>query len=145
MVGRDGIRRARVTVHAGRILLAEPGLAGARPGLDADPAVRWWQVMACSKAPNVADFTESLKKEPQSAEAAICIAAAGGLARGGDLPKAAATLGELLSHENQFVQHAAILEIDEAEQELIELTKERIRSMGDNEYCQRLADHALNR
>ncbi len=117
----------------------------AMPQLDADPAVRWWQVMACSKASNVADFRELLKKESTSEEPAIRIAAAGGLAREGDLKTAAATLGELLGHENHFVQHAAILEIDEAGAELIELTKEQIETMSDDEYCQRLAAHALNR
>ncbi|MEJ7590869.1 MAG: sulfatase [Planctomycetaceae bacterium] len=117
----------------------------AMPPLDADRAVRWWQVMACSKASNVADFKELLEKESESEEPAIRIAAAGGLARAGDLRKAAATLGELLGDENHFVRHAAILEIDESGPELIELTKEQIKAMGDDEYCQRLADHALNR
>jgi len=117
----------------------------AMPELDADAAVRWWQVMACSKAPNVADFKTLLEKESKSAELAIRIAAAGGLARAGDLKSAAATLGELLGHENHCVQHAAILEIDEAGSELIELTREQIKTMRDDEYCRRLADHALNR
>ena len=117
----------------------------AMPELDADPAVRWWQVMECSKAPNVADFKTLLEKESKSAELAIRIAAAGGLARAGDLKSAAATLGELLGHENHCVQHAAILEIDEAGSELIELTREQIKTMRDDEYCRRLADHALNR
>jgi len=102
-------------------------------------------VMECSKAPNVADFKTLLEKESKSAELAIRIAAAGGLARAGDLKSAAATLGELLGHENHCVQHAAILEIDEAGSELIELTREQIKTMRDDEYCRRLADHALNR
>ena len=117
----------------------------ALPELDADPAVRWWQVMACSKAPNVADFKIMLEKESKSAEPVIRIAAAGGLSRAGELKTAAATLGELLDHENHFVQHAAILEIDEAGSELIELTKERIKNLSDDDYCQRLVEHALNR
>lgn len=102
-------------------------------------------VIACSKASNVADFKELLEKESKSAEPAIRIAAAGGLARAGDLKTAAATLGELLNSENHFVQHAAILEIDEAGPALIELTNEQIETMDGDEYCQRLADHALNR
>ena len=145
--GADGLQRtekllaaAKSTAHS---IASQSDLA--MPELDADPVVRWWQVMACSKASNVADFKELLEKEAQSAEPAIRIAAAGGLARMGDLRTAAATLGELLGSENNFVQHAAILEIDEAGPELIELTKEQIKRVGDDEYCQRLADHALNR
>ena len=115
------------------------------PQLDPDPAVRWWQVMACSKAPTVSDFKSLLESEVKSDEPSIRIAAAGGLARLGDLATAAATLGELLSDKSTFVQHAAILEIDEAGPELIGLTKDKIKNISDNEYCQRLADHALNR
>ncbi|MCA9013575.1 MAG: sulfatase [Planctomycetaceae bacterium] len=116
----------------------------AMPILDVDPAVRWWQITACSKAPNVADFKELLLRETNSAEPAIRIAAAGGLARAGDLKSAAATLGALLGHENNFVRHAAILEIDEAGPEMTQLTQEQIRKIGDNDYCQRLAAHALD-
>lgn len=115
------------------------------PQLDPDPAVRWWQVLACCKAPNVGDFKNLLEAEAKSDEPSIRIAAAGGLARIGDLKKAAAALGELLSHKSIFVQHAAILEIDEAGPDLIALTRENIKNISDNEYCQRLADHALNR
>ena len=143
----DGLQRtkkllaaAKSTAHS---IAAQSDVA--MPQLDADPAVRWWQVMACSKASNVADFKELLERESKSAESAIRIVAAGGLARAGHLKTAAATLRELLGDENHFVQHAAILEIDEAGPELIELTKEQISTMSDDEYCQRLADHALNR
>ncbi len=115
------------------------------PQLDPDPAVRWWQVMACSKAPNVGDFKAMLEAEAKSDEPTIRIAAASGLARLGDLTTAAATLGELLSHNSVFVQHAAMLEIDEVGPELIALTEDKIKNISDNEYCQRLADHALNR
>lgn len=115
------------------------------PQLDPDPAVRWWQVMACSKAPNVGAFKKLFEAEVNSDEPAIRIAAAGGLARLGDMKTAAATLGELLSHKSIFVQHAAMLEIDEAGPDLIALTKNQIETISDNEYCQRLADHALNR
>jgi len=143
----DGLQRAEKLLAAAKSTARS--VAGqsnvALPELDADPAVRWWQVMACSKASNVADFKELLENESKSEEPAIRIAAAGGLARAGDLKTAAATLGELLGHENHFVQHAAILEIDEAGPALIELTKEQIETMGDDEYCQRLAAHALNR
>jgi arylsulfatase A-like enzyme len=116
-----------------------------RPILDADPAVRWWQVMACSRASNVTEFRDLLHQETKSDEPAIRIAAAGGLARAGDVHAAAATLRDLLGHESHFVRHAAILEIDEFGQQLIELTKQQIENIGDDDYCRRLADHALNR
>ena len=145
--GADGLLRTEKLLAAAKSTAHSIGSQSnvALPELDDDPAVRWWQVMACSKAPNVADFKELLEKESQSAEPTIRIAAAGGLARAGDLKTAAATLGELLGHENHFVQHAAILEIDEAGSALIELTKEQIKKLNDDEYCQRLANHALNR
>ncbi len=114
------------------------------PQLDADPAVRWWQVMACSKASNVADFIDLLEDEAKSDEPVIRIAAASGLARTGHVKSAAATLGELLGDESSFVRHAAILEIDEAGQEMIELTKEKIRKIGNEDYGRRLANHALD-
>ena len=114
------------------------------PNLDVDPAVRWWQIMACSKAPNVADFKELLLREMNSEDPAVSIAAAGGLARAGDLESAAAKLGALLGHENNFVRHAALLEIDEAGPDMVQLTQEQIRDIGDDDYCQRLAEHALN-
>jgi len=117
----------------------------ARPTLDPDRAVRWWQVMACSHSSNVADFRDLLEQEAKSDEPAIRIAAAGGLARAGDLASAAAILGDLLGDESQFVRHAAILEIDEFGPPLIEITKTQIESVGDYDYCRRLADHALNR
>ncbi len=145
--GPDGLQRTEKLLAAAKStaqsIAAQSDVA--MPQLDADPAVRWWQVMACNKASNVADFRELLKKESTSEEPAIRIAAAGGLARAGDLKTAAATLGELLGHENHFVQHAAILEIDEARPDLIELTKVQIEAMSEDEYCQRLAAHALNR
>lgn len=141
----DGLRRtekllatAKSTAHS---IAAQTAVT--LPQLDADPAVRWWQVMACSKASNVADFIELLEAEAKSAEPAIRIAAAGGLARTGQVKSAAATLGELLGHESSFVRHAAILEIDEAGPEVIELTKEQIRKIGNEDYGRRLANHAL--
>ncbi len=145
--GPDGLQRTEKLLAAAKStaqsIAAQSDVS--MPQLDADPAVRWWQVMACSKASNVADFRELLKKESTSEEPAIRIAAAGGSARAGDLKTAAATLGVLLGHENHFVQHAAVLEIDEAGPDLIELTKVQIEAIGEDEYCQRLAAHALNR
>ncbi len=145
--GRDGMARTEKLLNAAKA--TAQSVAGQSkiemPQLDTDPAVRWWQVMACSKASNVGDFKAILEAEVKSDEPAIRIAAAGGLARMGDLTTAAAILEELLNHKSVFVQHAAILEIDEAGPELISLTKDKIKNTSDNEYCQRLADHALNR
>lgn len=145
--GPDGRARAEKLLNAAKAT-AQSVAAQSKiemPQLDTDPAVRWWQVMACSKASNVGDFRTLLEAEAKSDEPTIRIAAAGGLARIEDLTTSAMTLGELLSHKSIFVQHAAILEIDEAGPELIALTKDRIKNISDNEYCQRLADHALNR
>ena len=145
--GPDGMARTEKLLNSakatGRSVASQTTLE--MPQLDPDPAVRWWQVMACSKAPNIGDFKALLEAEAKSDEPTIRIAAAGGLARLGDLATAAATLGELLSHKSEFVQHAAILEIDEAGPELIALTVDKIKNISDNEYCQRLADHALHR
>ena len=145
--GSDGMARTEKLLIAAKA--TAQSVAGQSkvemPPLDPDPAVRWWQVMACSKAQNVSDFKALLEAEVKSDEPTIRIAAAGGLARMGDLTTAAATLDELLSHKSVFVQHAAILEIDEAGPKLIALTKNQIKNISDNEYCQRLADHALNR
>ena len=145
--GPDGMARTEKLLNTAKA--TSQSVAGQAkvemPQLDIDPAVRWWQVMACSKAPNVGTFKALLEAEAKSDEPIIRIAAAGGLARMGDLTTAAATLEELLSHKSVFVQHAAMLEIDEAGPELIARTKDKIKSISDNEYCQRLADHALNR
>ena len=145
--GPDGLQRAKSLLAAAKstahsIASKSPALL---PTLDADPAVRWWQLMACSRAVNVAEFRDLLKSELKSDSAALRIAAAGGLARAHDLRDAAGVLGKLLGHESVFVRHAAILEIDEAGSQLIELTKQQIKLVGDDEYCERLADHALNR
>ena len=99
------------------------------------PRAKRWTYDSGSRVPMIVRVPEKYRS----------IAAAGGLARAGDLKTAAATLGELLGHENHFVQHAAILEIDEAGPDLIELTKVQIEAMSEDEYCQRLAAHALNR
>ncbi len=145
--GPDGMARTEKLLNAAKA--TSQSVAGQAkvemPQLDIDPAVRWWQVMACSKAPNVGTFKALLEAEAKSDEPTIRIAAAGGLARMGDLTTAAATLAELLSHKSVFVQHAAMLEIDEGGPELIALTKDKIKNISNNEYCQRLADHALNR
>jgi len=145
--GPDGMARTEKLLNTAKA--TSQSVAGQAkvemPQLDIDPAVRWWQVMACSKAANVGDFKALLEAEAKSDEPIIRIAAAGGLARMGDLTTAAATLAELLSHKSVFVQHAAMLEIDEGGPELIALTKDKIKNISNNEYCQRLADHALNR
>lgn len=145
--GNDGLARTKKLLNAAKSTAHSVANQSkvTMPQLDSDSAIRWWQVMACSKAPNVADFQSLLEAEMNSEEPAIRIAAAGGLARLGELQTAAATLGELLSHKSVFVQHAAILEIDEAGPELIALTKDQIKTISKNEYCQRLADHALSR
>jgi len=117
----------------------------AMPNLDADPAVRWWQLMACGRAVNVADFAELFKAELTSDSPTIRIAAASGLARARDLGDASSVFGQLLSHKSKFVQHAALLEIDEVGSPLVELLKEQIKRVKGDEYCERLADHALNR
>ncbi len=113
--------------------------------LDADAAVRWWEVALAAFAPDVAERTELLRKEMQHSHPAIQIVAAEGAARAGLFDEAAKTLIPLIKHPDEFVRHAAALAIDEGGPELIRLAKADLEKLAEDkeEYIQRLAQHAL--
>lgn len=113
--------------------------------LDADIAVRWWEVALAAFAPDVAERIELLRTEMQHSNPAIQIVAASGVARAGQSDEAAKTLIPLIKHPDEFVRHAAVLAIDEAGPELIRLAKADLEKLAENEgeYMQRLSQHAL--
>ena len=110
--------------------------------LSDDPAVRWWQVTRMARAQHPELRLETLMAESKHAHPAIRIAAAAGLARGGQPAVAAEILGTALQNDSEFVRHAAILEVDEAGSAVIELLDSEIAAAGDGEYVKRLMIHA---
>jgi arylsulfatase A-like enzyme len=116
----------------------------ARVTLDADPAVRWWQLTQLARGTSAAKAVDVFHRESQRSEPALQIAAAAGLVRC-DLQKdAAQILKPLLSHDSPFVRHAAILEIDEAGQSLSDLFTTDLRAIDvKDEYFNRLKSHVL--
>ncbi|MFN9717985.1 MAG: sulfatase-like hydrolase/transferase [Planctomycetota bacterium] len=145
--GDDGrIRIARILNAARQAAGLEVGKAPRRQSeLDADPAVRWWQVALAARAADVQDRLTLLRQEAQHSDRAIRITAAGGMARAGLIDEAAEILRPLALSQNEFIRHAAVLEIDEAGPEMIRLATAELKSLSnqDHEYTRRLAVHAL--
>jgi hypothetical protein len=110
--------------------------------LDTDPAVRWWQLTLLSRAGNVEQFADILREETGSSNPAIQLAAAAGLARANKMEDAAAVFKALVKSENSFVRHAAMLEIDEAGEQVINAVRDDITVGQDEEYVRRLYEHA---
>lgn len=126
-----------------------------------DPAARWWAVMGFRRLSsneqggrqqqsgrlpdNGAQYMETLKAALDDTSSVVRIAAASGLN-----PRSAADPGyevllSSLKSPDVFDRHAAMIEIDELELVLIRSLREVIRAMPEDEYTDRLADHALGR
>jgi hypothetical protein len=110
--------------------------------LDSDPAVRWWQLTLLARAGNAEQFTDILSEEAHSTNPAIQLAAAAGLARANKTEDAAAVFKALIKSENTFVRHAAMLEIDEAGEQIINSVRDDITAGPNEEYVRRLYEHA---
>ncbi|MFO1000319.1 MAG: sulfatase [Planctomycetaceae bacterium] len=121
----------------------DPATATAASGqLDSDPAIRWWQLTLLSRAGNAEQFSGLLSSETRSSSSAIQLAAAAGLARADKSEDAAAVFKALIKSENTFVRHAAMLEIDEAGEQIINSLRDDITAGQDEEYVRRLYEHA---
>ena len=83
-----------------------------------------------------------LLQESESPAAALRIAAAAGLARAQGTAEAVSILKEALETENEFVRHAAMLEIDEAGRDVILPLRESLSADENEEYVRRLSEHA---
>lgn len=144
--GQDGaLRVARLLDAAKQAAQLNPLTATAIAGfLDSDPAVRWWQLTLLSRAPQVGARTERLLLEANSPGAALRIAASAGLARAGRLDESVNILRDALKSGNEFVRHAAILEIDEAGRDTIRPLRELLSADQNEDYFRRLAEHALS-
>lgn len=110
--------------------------------LDSDPAVRWWQLTLLAHAGNAEQFADILRDEARSSNSAIQAVAAAGLARANRSEDAAAVFTALIKSENTFVRHAAMLEIDEAGEQIINALRDDITAGPDEEYVRRLYEHA---
>ena len=77
-----------------------------------------------------------------SGSATAVDAAAAGLARANRTEDAAAAFKALIKSENTFVRHAAMLEIDEAGEQIINALRDDITAGPDEEYVRRLYEHA---
>jgi HEAT repeat protein len=95
-----------------------------------------------SRAGNVEQFADILREETGSSNPAIQLAAAAGLARANKMEDAAAVFKALVKSENSFVRHAAMLEIDEAGEQVINAVRDDITVGQDEEYVRRLYEHA---
>lgn len=113
--------------------------------LSADPGIRWWQVSLTAHAQDVQNHLSVLQQEAKHPHPAIRISAAGGLARAGKTAEAALVLKALLASDNDFIRHAAILEIDEAGAPLINAMSVDLKSFDpkDHEYSSRLLQHVM--
>jgi hypothetical protein len=70
------------------------------------------------------------------------LAAAAGLARANKTEDAAAVFKALIKSENTYVRHAAMLEIDEAGEQIINSMRDNITAGPNEEYVRRLYEHA---
>lgn len=113
--------------------------------LSPDPGIRWWQVSLTAHAQDVQNHLSLLQQEAKHSHPAIRISAAGGLARAGKTAEAALVLKALLASDNDFIRHAAILEIDEAGAPLINAMSVDLKSFDpkDHEYSSRLLQHVM--
>ncbi len=141
--GPDGELRTRSLLEAAKMTshLDENTANELSSKLSEDPAIRWWQLSLISHATHAQLRNETLSREASSQFPALQIAAAG-LARSGQAEAAAATLRPLLANPNQFVRHAAMLEIDEAGPNVITLLRDTLSAGNNEEYVRRLMEHA---
>jgi uncharacterized sulfatase len=142
--GEEGkLRIQRLLESAKQTSHLDPITAKAVSGqLDSDQAVRWWQLTLLAHAGNAEQFADILSKEIRSSNPAIQLAAAAGLARANRTEDAAAAFKALIKSENTFVRHAAMLEIDEAGEQIINAVRDEITAGPDEEYVRRLYEHA---
>lgn len=111
--------------------------------LDNDPAVRWWQLTLLARAGNADQFADVFRNEVRSTDPAIQLAAAAGLARANKSDASATAFKSLMKSENAFVRHGAMLEIDEAGEQIINAVRDDITAGPDEEYVRRLYEHAM--
>jgi uncharacterized sulfatase len=137
------LRLQRLLEAAKQTSHLDPTTATAVSGqLDSDPAVRWWQLTLLSRAGNAEQFSDILSNEARSSNPAIQLAAAAGLARANKTEDAAAVFKALIKSENTYVRHAAMLEIDEAGEQIINSMRDNITAGPNEEYVRRLYEHA---
>jgi HEAT repeat protein len=142
--GEEGKLRIQRLLEAAKLTShLDPTTATTVSGqLDSDPAVRWWQLTLLANAGNAQQFVDVFKNEARSSNPAIQLAAAAGLARANKSVDAAAVFKALIKSENTFVRHAAMLEIDEAGEQIINALRADIIAGPDEEYVRRLYEHA---
>lgn len=141
--GSSGEERTRRLLTAAKSAARADSENVAPAELSDDPAVRWWQVTRLSRPDAASANLAVLQRESRSAIPAIRIAAAAGLSRAGDLTSAADVFADMLANKNNFVRHAAILEIDESGPDLIRKVHAVLPNPADEkeEYILRLAAH----
>lgn len=110
---------------------------------DQDKAIRWWAAMGLRRLNQNHRHAADLEQLLTDSSAAVRIVAAAGLHPSDKDSPGFTVLNESLGSGNSFERHAAILEIDESNRQLIPLLRDRIISMEKDEYSDRLAEHAL--
>lgn len=142
--GDDGkLRLQRLLEAANQSSHLDPKTATAVSGqLDNDPDVRWWQLTLLARAGNAEQFVEVFKNEASSANPANQLVAAAGLARANRFDEAAAKFRSLIKSENSLIRHAAMLEIDEAGEQIFSAMRDDLTAGPNEEYVRRLYEHA---
>jgi arylsulfatase A-like enzyme len=110
---------------------------------DSDPAVRWWAITGLGRLTNVDGLSEVFETAARDPDAAVAVAGAAAVARHVDFARGCEALAKHLKNNSQFIQYAAILELDEFGPEAVRIALPAIKAVGKDGYPGRLKAHAL--
>ena len=145
---RGGRRRCRSILDLA-LIAREPEASDKASLIEAassdDTAARWWGVTGLGNLLTISDDSVmTLRSALDDPSPAVRIAAARGLYRAGKVDEAIDVLEAGLKSENEFVRHAAVVEVDEMGAAGAQLAS-AIKSMNQsNGYIKNIAAHALN-
>ncbi len=109
--------------------------------LSDDVVERWWQLTLMAKAGGVNERADVLRRELQSSNPAIRLAAAGGLWGTTFHGEAEAEFRRQLGEANQFQLHAALVELDETAPEFGRRLTDSLPVDSKSEYVERMVTH----
>lgn len=143
---RGGRRRARGLLQAAIAAQGEGPLESlkAAAGSD-DAAARWWGLTGLANQSAIPDSTvETFRSGLKDSSAAVRLAAARGMYRAGHSEAALKLLIQELDSNNEFVRHAAVVEIDEMGADGAP-AQHAIQTMNQSSgYIRNIAAHALS-
>jgi hypothetical protein len=145
--GPDGEERVRVLLKVAKAA-ADRSPASVEVLQEAvdhvDPAVRWWAVTGLRHLEDPDGMAAVFEAASRDPEPAVAIAGAAAVAAHVDFERGCRELAKFLGEESEFVQYAAMLELDEFGADAVRLTRDAIKSVGTEDYSGRLATHALS-